>query len=84
MWALIIGFLESCFSITGIGWVDFLIYFVIESVLAYPVAFKLTGFIADLFGWYDSKGMSILHWTIRILIIFAPFIIVGIVNAVKG
>lgn len=83
MWAFFIGLLESCFAITGIGWVDFLIYFAMEAFLAYPVAFKLTGMVADFFGWYDSVAMRVMHWTIRVLVIFSPFIIVSIINAVR-
>ena len=81
MWNFIIGLLETYLSITGILWLDFIIYFVLESIIAYPVAFKLTGIIFEALDFYDSKIMSVVHWIIRILIIMSPFIIVTVCNA---
>lgn len=80
---VVLDFISSFCPITGDSLVDTILFAIIASI-AFFVAWKLTGEIADFIGSYDSNGMSALHWIIRFVIFFVLLgIILGIVRLIS-
>lgn len=61
-----LDFISNIVPITGDSLVDSILFGVI-GLIAFGVAWYITGLIAVLIG-YDPNGMSLVHWIIRIAI----------------
>lgn len=59
-------FTENC-SLTGNGYIDFVLFIIINSI-GFVFAYKVVGKIFSVLG-YDSIIMSLVHWIFRIIII---------------
>lgn len=77
MFKLLIQLFQNIVSITGNPFFDFIIYAAI-GIVAFKIAFKLTGFVSNCTGNYDSEEMSKFHWIVR-FIVFIFLVILGIV-----
>ena len=65
----VLDFISNICPITGDSLVDTILFAIIAAI-AFFVAWKLTGAVADFTGSYDSGGMSALHWIIRFVAFF--------------
>ena len=78
----ILDFISNICPITGDSLVDTILFAIIAAI-AFLAAWKLTGAIADFTEFYNSSGMSILHWLIRFIVFFILLgIVLGIVKLI--
>ncbi len=80
---IILDLIERFVNISGNPIVDSIIFLFI-GFISFSVAFDLVGLIFDAIGKYNSKIMSNLHWSIRILVFIGlTFIFVKIVQFIS-
>ncbi len=80
---IILELIERFVSISGNPIIDSILFLFI-GFISFTVAFGLVGFIFDAVGKYNSKLMSNVHWSTRIIIFFSlTFIFVKIAQFIS-
>ena len=72
-----LDFISSIVPITGNSFVDTILFGLI-GVVAFVAAWIITGLLAELVG-FDSNGMSLLHWVVRIAIWLGLLFVVSLI-----
>src|SRR5690554_5143628 len=83
MGAWLIELISNLIDITGNPIADTVIFAVI-GLISGAIAFGLTGFISNTTRTYNSKSMSDLHWSIRVvLFVLLTLAIIKVVEFIK-